>query len=66
MNLLYAGADTSVVALWFGYESTKATQIYLHADMAIKERTVAGTTRSASSRVPIGSPDTLLAFLEAL
>ena len=38
MNLLHAGVDTSVIALWFGHESTEATQIYLHADMAIKER----------------------------
>jgi hypothetical protein len=44
MNLLHAGVDTSVIALWFGHESTEATQIYLHADMAIKERALARTT----------------------
>jgi hypothetical protein len=49
MNLLHAGVDTSVIALWFGHESTEATQIYLHADMAIKERALARTARPASN-----------------
>ena len=44
MNLLHAGVDTSVIALWFGHESTEATQIYLHGDMAIKERALARVT----------------------
>ncbi len=44
MNLLHAGVDTSVIALWFGHESTEATQIYLHADMAIKQRALDRTT----------------------
>ena len=41
---MHAGVDTSVIALWLGHESTDATQIYLHADMAIKERALARTT----------------------
>jgi site-specific recombinase XerD len=32
MNLLHAGVDASVIALWLGHESTEATQIYLHPD----------------------------------
>ena len=40
----HAGVDTSVIALWFGHESTEATQIYLHGDMAIKERALARVT----------------------
>jgi site-specific recombinase XerD len=66
MNLLHAGVDTSVIALWLGHESTEATQIYLHADMAIKERALA---RAAPVGVKPGRyrpADALLAFLEQL
>ena len=37
MNLLHAGVDSTVIALWLGHESVEATQAYIHADMAIKE-----------------------------
>jgi len=35
--------DTSVTSLWLGHESVETTQIYLHADLSIKERAVAST-----------------------
>jgi integrase/recombinase XerD len=38
MALLHAGVDVSVIALWMGHESPASTQVYLHADMEIKER----------------------------
>ena len=38
MRLLRAGIDTSVIALWLGHEQIETTQIYLHADLEIKER----------------------------
>ena len=38
MRFLHAGVDTSVIALWLGHESVETTQIYLHADLALKER----------------------------
>lgn len=66
MNLLHAGVDTSVIALWFGHESTDATQIYLHADMAIKERALARTTPPDVKPGRYRATDTLLAFLEGL
>ena len=37
MRMLHAGIDTSVIALWLGHESTEITQIYLHADLKMKE-----------------------------
>ena len=37
MRLLHAGIDTTVIALWLGHEQTETTQIYLHADLALKE-----------------------------
>jgi site-specific recombinase XerD len=66
MNLLHAGVDSTVIALWLGHESVEATQIYLHADMAIKERALARTTPPGSAPGRYRPPDTLLAFLEAL
>ena len=36
MNLLHAGVDITVIALWLGHEQTSTTDIYLHADMATK------------------------------
>jgi integrase/recombinase XerD len=66
MNLLHAGVDTSVIALWLGHESTEATQIYLHADMAIKERALARTTAAGVKPGRYRPGDALLAFLERL
>ncbi len=66
MNLLHAGVDSTVIALWLGHESVEATQIYLHADMAIKERALARTTPPDSTPGRYRPPDQLLAFLEAL
>ena len=37
MRLLHAGVDTSVIALWLGHVSIETTQIYLHADMTLKD-----------------------------
>lgn len=66
MRLLSAGVDTSVIALWLGHEQVETTQIYLHADLAIKERALARTapaeTRPGRYRPPVG----ILAFLESL
>jgi integrase len=66
MNLLHAGVDSTVIALWLGHESVEATQVYLHADMTIKERALARTTLPGSTPGRYRPPDTLLAFLEAL
>ncbi|WP_406002440.1 tyrosine-type recombinase/integrase [Streptomyces sp. NBC_00829] len=66
MALLHAGVDISVIALWLGHESTETTQIYLHADMAIKERALTRTAPSGSTPGRYTAPDTLLAFLQTL
>ncbi len=55
-----------MIALWLGHESVETTQIYLHADMTIKERALARTTPPNSVPGRYRPPDTLLAFLEAL
>ena len=66
MRLLVAGVDTTVIALWLGHESVETTQIYLHADLSIKERAIARTTPIDTRPGRYRPPDTLLAFLEAL
>lgn len=66
MALLHAGVDVAVIALWLGHESTETTQIYLHADMSIKERALARTALPGSPPGRYVAPDTLLAFLDTL
>ena len=66
MQLLHAGMDSTVIALWLGHEPVETTQIYLHADMMLKERALARTNQPASSPSRYRPPDTLLAFLENL
>jgi integrase/recombinase XerD len=66
MNLLHAGVDTSTIALWLGHAGTKATQAYLHADLALKEAALARTSPLPADRARYQPPDHLLAFLEGL
>ena len=66
MRLLRAGIDTSVIALWLGHEQVETTPIYLHADLAIKERALARTNPPNARPGRYRPPDKLLAFLEAL
>jgi hypothetical protein len=49
MRLLHAGVHTSVIALWLGHVSVDTTQIYLHANMTLKEHALA-RTRPPNSR----------------
>jgi site-specific recombinase XerD len=66
MTLLQAGIDRSVIALWLGHESVETTQIYLDADLALKEKILAKTTQSAQPPRLFQPGDRLLAFLKSL
>ena len=66
MNLLQAGNDVAVIALWLGHEQVSTTSIYLHADMTQKERAIARTQPLSTTPGRYRPPDSLLAFLEAL
>lgn len=66
MNLLRAGNDITVIALWLGHEQTSTAEIYLHADMSQKQRALARVTPPGTTPGHYQPPDPLLAFLEAL
>ena len=66
MALLHAGNDITVIALWLGHESITTTQIYLQADMALKQQALDRTTPPGAQPGRYQPPDQLLAFLEAL
>jgi len=66
MDLLRRGVDLTVIALWLGHESTETTQIYLHADMRLKEQALAHATSNGVVPDRYRPPDTLLTFLESL
>ena len=67
MELLQAGVDRSVIALWLGHESIETTQIYLHAHLALKEAALAKLKPfERGKRTRFRPNDRLLTFLEAL
>ena len=66
MDLLQHGVDRSVIALWLGHESVETTQMYLHADMHMKEEELSRTTRLGVKPGRYRPDDKLLVFLESL
>jgi len=66
MRLMRAGIEQSVIALWLGHEQVGTTDIYLHADMAIKERALEKTAPASAVGGRFKPGDKLLSFLEAL
>lgn len=66
MAMLRRGVDLSVIALWLGHESIETTQMYLHADMELKQRALAHANPSSVVPARFRPPDALLAFLESL
>jgi len=66
MNLLQAGVDLATIAIWLGHEDLRTVQIYLHADLAIKERALARTTPPDTDPGRYRPSDSLLTFLTNL
>jgi site-specific recombinase XerD len=66
MDLLHHGVDPTIIALWLGHESVETTQIYLHADMRLKEQAMARTAPLGTKPGRFRPSDDLLAFLEGL
>jgi len=66
MELLHHGVDQSVIALWLGHESVETTQMYMHADLRLKEKALARIAAPESKPGRYRPNDSLLAFLEGL
>lgn len=66
VSLLQAGNDRSIIALWLGHESIETTQMYLDADLSMKERALARTAPLRAGPGRYRPDDSLLAFLSAL
>jgi integrase/recombinase XerD len=66
MDLLQHGVDRSVIALWLGHESVETTQMYLHADLRLKEKALSCTAPLGVKPTRYRPDDKLLAFLENL
>jgi len=66
MELLQAGVDPSVIALWLGHESVATTQIYLDAHLALKEAALAKITPIDGKHRRFCAGDKLLQFLSTL
>jgi site-specific recombinase XerD len=66
MGLLQAGVDRAVIALWLGHESVETTQIYLEANLTMKEEILAKTSPPGGKPGRYRPGDELLAFLKNL
>jgi integrase/recombinase XerD len=66
MDLLQHGVDRSVIALWLGHESMETTQVYLHANLALKEQALAKTNPLKGRPGRYRPGDKLLTFLQGL
>jgi integrase/recombinase XerD len=63
MDLLQNGVDRTVIALWLGHESVETTQIYMHADMRLKEKALARVASTNARPGRYRPDDALLSFL---
>jgi len=66
VNLLQAGVDLAVIALWLGHESIETTKIYLEADLSIKEKALSRTAQPDVSPGRYRPNDQLMSFLQSL
>ena len=66
MDLLQQGIEQCVIALWLGHESIETTQIYLDADLELKQRVLDRVTPLNGKPGRYRPDDKLLAFLKNL
>lgn len=66
MRLLESGTDITTIALWLGHSSSRTTEVYLHAHLALKERAIARTAPPGTAPGRYRPSDRLLVFLESL
>jgi integrase/recombinase XerD len=66
MELLQAGVDRAMIAIWLGHESLDTTQSYLDANLALKEAVLAKTQPVQSRPGKYRPDDQLLSYLKSL
>ncbi|MGH9883838.1 MAG: site-specific integrase [Pyrinomonadaceae bacterium] len=66
MELRASGVDLSTIALWLGHESVGTTQIYLDADLALKDKALAMKSPINVKAGRYKPSDRLLSFLKSL
>jgi site-specific recombinase XerD len=66
MELLQAGVDRALIAIWLGHESLETTQIYLDADLHLKEAILARMNPVQSKAGRYRPDDQLLSYLKGL
>lgn len=66
MNLLHAGVDASLIALWLGHEQTSTTDMYLQADMETKKDVLDKTRHPEIEAGTYTPPPDVLTWLENL
>jgi integrase len=66
MALLESGVDIAVIALWLGHESIETTNIYLHSNLAMKERALGKLSPPENEFRRFKADDKLMAFLDSL
>jgi site-specific recombinase XerD len=66
MELLKSGVDRAVIALCLGHESVETTQMYLSADLDLKEKALARATPRSTRPRRYRPGDRLLGFLKSL
>lgn len=65
MEMLQAGIDRSMIALWLGHESYETTQIYLDANLSIKEKLLEKMAPLKVRKGRYRADDQLLIFLKS-
>lgn len=66
MALLESGVDLAVIALWLGHESIETTNIYLHSNLAMKEKALGTIAAPATGFRRFRAEDKLMSFLDSL
>jgi site-specific recombinase XerD len=66
MELLQAGVDRALIAIWMGHEYVETTQVYLDANLTIKEEILAKTRPVQTPPGRYRPGDRLLNFLKEL
>jgi len=66
MQLLHAGVDSMIIAIWLGHESIETTHTYVKADMKMKELALSRTNEPTSKPFRYKPDDALMEFLKGL